>query len=251
MIFDPLVQWGLRHFFIKYGAKRRRQLASLGRGRGIRLKALASVSFEGRRGRELHFAAEGGARLVLAVLEPGLLRVAAMPEGKPRLERSWAVCGPRGDTPVEGRMRDDYSAFPEVDFSLEEAQASLVLETSLLRVEIGLSPFRLVWRDSSGALLASDAPEGGFAFEEGAQARALRHGMVKSRQRFYGFGEKSGLLNKNGRRLVMMDIDAHGLQTPASRIPSTSTYPSISPSTTRGRKPTASSMTTSPSPNST
>jgi Alpha-glucosidases, family 31 of glycosyl hydrolases len=236
-ILDPIAQWGLRHFFIKYPQKRSRQLASLGRrlGEEPRLEKLRAVSFEGRSGPELRFRSKGdgdAAHLPVSVsvtpLEEGIVRVAALVEGRPRLTRTWAVCGRPGETPLEGRLRDDYSVFSCPPYELEARSDLVVARTAELRIEIGLDPFRITWRSvgddkavasdsvvaGGGYILAEDSSEGGLALEparpDGRPGRALRHSMAKTSDRFYGFGEKSGKLNKDGRRLVMMDCDCMG-----------------------------------------
>jgi alpha-glucosidase len=152
--------------------------------------------------------------ITVAVLEAGIVRVAARRAGRASLDRSWAVCGRPGDTPLEGRRRDDYSAFSCPAFAVEAKEGLVRVRTACLDIEIGLDPFRILWRDSSGAFLAADQASGGLAFEpqrpDGSQGLAVAHLMEKRRARFYGFGEKSGKLNKDGRRLVMMNIDSLG-----------------------------------------
>ena len=58
----------------------------------------------------------------VTVLEQDLIRVQHLPEGKPRLDRTWMIVGQDDDTPREGRRRDDLSPFMLPEFSHEKAE---------------------------------------------------------------------------------------------------------------------------------
>ncbi|WP_068138606.1 glycoside hydrolase family 31 protein [Limnochorda pilosa] len=86
----------------------------------------------------------------------------------------------------------------------EERGASLWLASDAMAVEIQSDPVRLVFRDGEGRLLDRDDPESGMGWRYGSvhSFREARPG-----DRAYGFGEKTGPLDKRGQRMTMWTTD--------------------------------------------
>ncbi len=157
----------------------------------------------------LIFTADGGERFQLTVLDHDLLRVQFFPDGKPRVERTWTIVDETGDTPREGRRRDDLSPFPLPGFTHEVEGDVVRLRTQSLSVEITQgTQFGLRWLTLDGAEFARDAHRRAYPYD---QDGAVYHYMIRREdEHYYGFGEKAGPLDKANLRMRMFNLDAMG-----------------------------------------
>jgi alpha-glucosidase len=175
----------------------------------MRLTRAEDVSYVERLLHGLRFRGSAGEEFRLSVLEEGIVRVQHLPEGKPRSTRTWMIAGPGGTCPREGRDREDTSPFSCPPFELEQANASLTLRTSRLGVRVHTGDFALEWSDPAGRVFARDLLGRAYAYDQAG--KTLFHYLQQlPDEHYYGFGEKSGLLNKRGRRLRMLGVDALG-----------------------------------------
>jgi len=157
-----------------------------------------------------------GERFQISVLEEDLVRVEHFPDGQPRLDRTWTVVGAdrqgglkQVDVPREGRRRDDLSPFSQPSFELEVGDAVVHLSTRQLRLEIALGDFYLQWADATGRRFAADLS--GRAYPYDRSCRAVYHYMERRPdEHYYGFGERAGPLDKVGKRMRMVNLDALG-----------------------------------------
>jgi alpha-glucosidase len=85
---------------------------------------------------------------------------------------------------------------PKVDVRIGSRQSQIV--TPSLTVTVRHRPFRLSVADASGNDLDADDPERGIAFS-GKAVRVWKR--LRDDEQVYGFGEKTGHLNKRGRQL--------------------------------------------------
>lgn len=174
------------------------------------MKTLKDWSFAGRDGACLMLDAGGGRRLRIAVLEHDLIRVSLIGRDGWRLNRSWSVA-PDGDTPFEGRSRDDLGGFSCPDFAHEETGGGLVIDTGTLRLTVR-RPLQLVWQARMGddwRDFATDRPTG--AYMAGTRDHAHAHFLRRHPdEQVYGLGEKAGDLERSGRRFEMRNLDAMG-----------------------------------------
>ena len=148
-----------------------------------------------------------GERLSVVAVTEHIFRVTHAPEGQPRLERTWCVVGDHVEVPREGRVRDDYStAFPDAPCgSALDHVGAAVLETSALKATVCTRTgehFLVRWSDGDGVEFASDRPHGAYLYESQPGGGGVRHYMsAVPGERYFGFGETSGELDKAGRRL--------------------------------------------------
>jgi alpha-glucosidase len=155
------------------------------------------------------FAGARGERLQVTVLDHDLIRVQHFPDGAPRFDRTWMIVGADGDAPREGRRRDDLSPFPLPDFAREIGAGSVRLRTGRLALEIALDPFTLRWSDTEGREFAADVSGRAYAYDRAS--RAVYHTLRRrAGEHYYGFGERAGPLDKAGRRMRMLNLDALG-----------------------------------------
>jgi len=149
--------------------------------------------------------------LCIYVLEAGLFRVAVKREGAFSLDRTWSIA-PESDVPWEGRPRESLAGFTLPAFTLEEQDDRLTLSTDVLRVVVQ-RPLALEWhyRDREGhwQLLARDRPTS--AYQLNAHGDGVAHYQQRGPDdRYFGLGEKTGDLQRNGRRYEMRNLDAMG-----------------------------------------
>lgn len=156
------------------------------------LRATGPLSWEGSRGEVLR----------LSVLDDHIVRVQHRPDGTWRLDRSWMV---GKEIPREGRHRDDESEFSRPAFQSDSG----VVSTGKLRVEVRTDPFSLVWSDSEGRPFANDLPNRAYSYclQSGRVYHYMEH---RDEELYYGLGERSGPLDKSGRRYRMHNVDALG-----------------------------------------
>ncbi|HWP98960.1 MAG TPA: glycoside hydrolase family 31 protein [Vicinamibacterales bacterium] len=119
----------------------------------------------------------------VAALSPHVIRVRIAPGRRFGRDHSYAVVfRPPGDPAARITIGRDRS----------------MIATSALRVVIRHSPFRIAIEDAGGASLDEDDPEKGIAFS-GATVRVWKR--LRDDEQIYGLGEKTGRLNKRGRKL--------------------------------------------------
>src|SRR5512147_760565 len=123
----------------------------------------------------------------LSFHEPGILRLRHFPPATaPR--PSYAVVAPPGQVRVRTERRGQVE----------------VQETEALRIELGPGTLRVL--DRGGVALLEEGAGMG-AWEEPGGRRVIRRPIAPG-ERFYGFGEKVGPLDKRGRSMVMWNTDA-------------------------------------------
>ncbi len=163
------------------------------------VRPLEPLSFRGSRGEQF----------TINVLDHDLIRVRHHPDGAARLDRTWLVVGSDGETPREGRSRDDLSPFPQPAYELKRTADQWTLQTEKLRLEIHLGDFHLEWYDRVGQRFAADLRRRAYAYDQ--QSGAVYHYLERrADELYYGFGERSGRLDKHGRRFRMVNVDALG-----------------------------------------
>lgn len=147
----------------------------------------------------------------LYVLEQDMFRVLLKKHGELALDRTWSIA-PGQDVPWSGRARDSVEGFALPGFSVEQTGTGLTLSTEHLRVTVH-QPLWLEWqyRDAEGQwqALASDRPTSAYLL--GASGEEVEHYQRRhADDNYYGLGEKTGDLNRNGRRYEMRNLDAMG-----------------------------------------
>ncbi|MDQ2693902.1 MAG: hypothetical protein M3Z21_00735 [Pseudomonadota bacterium] len=177
------------------------------------------------------FDLEDGFTLRLDVLEPHVVRIAIVPPEGLRVAHSWMV-DPRAEPPVEGRPREDFSAFStpaaRVDLRVEKrprgggshmaSPGRTVdlkvgrIETDLLSVDVFSDPLRLRWRmraQGDWCNIALDRPTGAYALTN--RGAWFRHYRARgAADQVFGLGDKAGPLDRMGRRLRLLQMDALG-----------------------------------------
>ncbi|MBU1877550.1 MAG: DUF4968 domain-containing protein, partial [Chloroflexi bacterium] len=155
----------------------------------------------------LVFSGQRGERFQVSVLADDLIRVQMLPNGQPRFQRTWLVVGQEGDVPCEGRLRDDLSPFPLPAFQCAAQNDRVQVRTQQLRLEISLDNFAINWFDAGGHAIAADLAGRAYVYDR-AGAGVWHYLEHRPDEHYFGFGERSGELDKAGRRMRMLDLDA-------------------------------------------
>ncbi|MCC5607458.1 glycoside hydrolase family 31 protein [Nostoc sp. CHAB 5834] len=121
----------------------------------------------------------GDSCLTISVLAPNLLRVRFAPTGEFMPRRSWAVA------------LDD-AEWATTPFTVQENEATVEIETAQIRVCVQREKCRIVCFDKANRPFAQDA-EMGIGWRMGAVAGWKE---IAADEHFYGFGERTGFLDK-------------------------------------------------------
>ncbi|HYF65488.1 MAG TPA: TIM-barrel domain-containing protein, partial [Herpetosiphonaceae bacterium] len=128
-------------------------------------------------------------QLRIIVCSPTLIRV-RMNQGTPLERRSWAV------TPADG----DWSV---CDWSADSSITGLItINTSQLKIIVDQTEGSVSFADSHGAVFCADAQPASFG-DKGVALNKIR----AEGERFYGFGERTGLLEKTGHTYTSWTFD--------------------------------------------
>jgi len=135
----------------------------------------------------------GRPRIQLTVLTPQLVRVRLAPDGAFAPRRSWAVA----------RADEEFAAVP---FEVREDADALQLNTGTLLARIDKAHCHITFVDPHGVEFCADA--------DGMSWRAIDHGrlvacdkQIAAGEHFYGFGERTGQLDKLSRRMINWATD--------------------------------------------
>jgi alpha-glucosidase len=162
----------------------------------------------------LTLVSDGPAVAYVFVLEKHIMRVMVLPDGKIKHPRSWTVAPGQADVPFEGRDRFDISDFRLPDFNVEEENGKLIVETAWLRLTIRLNGFLCSWEsydDNANGLVPVLRDRRTQAYNFGWWDDRVHHYLVRDPgETYFGLGERSGELNRAGRRFRMSNVDAMG-----------------------------------------
>jgi alpha-glucosidase len=165
-----------------------------------------------RDGARLLLKAEGGETAHIFVLAPDIIRVMVLPDGTVRFPRTWAIAPGQADVAAEGRDRFDLDGFSLPEFDLQTDHQGLVLETARLRLDLAWRSLRCRWSVRAGddwRRIAADRPTQAYDF--GWWDGRPRHYLKTTPdEAYYGLGERSGPMNRAGRRFRLTNLDALG-----------------------------------------
>lgn len=87
----------------------------------------------------------------------------------------------------------------------------ITLETDKIQLQIKKSPFRLTVVDKDGHILIEEGKRG-MAYQHNGKVAAFK--KMNENDHFYGFGEKTGHLNKQGEKYEMWNTDVYAPHNP-------------------------------------
>jgi len=172
------------------------------------MNALVRAAYAGHFGDHVRFDFAHGWQCRVYLLRDDLARVLFLRHGALREPRTWMVTTDGGDVPWEGRHRLDTAGFARPAFDAEASPNAVRLRVARMDVHITLDPFRIAW-SIDGRRFAQDRPTYSYAWSE--RDAILHHFMARdATDQYYGLGDKTGPLDKRGRRLRTLALDALG-----------------------------------------
>lgn len=133
----------------------------------------------------------GQPQVQLSLLAPNLVRVRFAPHGEFTPRRSWAVTKPD----------EEWKLTP---FEVQESDGKIEVKSDRLRLEVQRDPCRIQCFDPSGQPFAQDI-DLGMSWRLGEVAVWKQ---MQEDEHFYGFGERSGLLDKRSEVKTNWTVDA-------------------------------------------
>lgn len=124
-------------------------------------------------------------------------------------EASYALVTTAWEDDLDELFKDERTRITALDVPWEETEKRVIFTTKNLKLVLLKKPFSFSLFDRSGTLIYQDLKERAFDCD---QLGRLTHYscMDRDHDHFYGFGEKTGHLDKKGRRLRMSPKDAIG-----------------------------------------
>ncbi|QDI92876.1 alpha-glucosidase [Salicibibacter halophilus] len=152
--------------------------------------------------------------LKVSVLEKEIIRVTLTKQLPVLPVNTWAVAPGDTEVPYEGLDRESIHtnfSLPEYSTTIDENICRI--ETELLQLEMDLHHFTCKWyrkQENGYTLLAEDRRTQAYFFQIASDAPVSHYLHRGEQEAYYGFGEKTGLVNKHGERFRMSNIDAMG-----------------------------------------
>lgn len=94
-----------------------------------------------------------------------------------------------------------------IKIEMLEKPDQYIFTTNQLEVRVDKNPFRITIFDKTGNLLSQDESSRGLGWNEKREVFCYK--SMKKDEKFYGFGEKAGFLNKRGTKQVMWNSDVY------------------------------------------
>lgn len=165
-------------------------------------------------GNRLTLASDGPAVAYVFVLEKHIMRMLVLPNGRLNHPRSWAIAPGLSDVAVSGRDRFDLSGFSLPPFDVEERDGKLVVQTAYLRLTIRLRGFFCTWEsydDTADGFVEVLKDRPTQAYDFGWWDGRVHHYLARDPgEMYFGLGERSGGMDRAGRRFRMSNVDAMG-----------------------------------------
>ncbi|MBQ7577057.1 MAG: DUF4968 domain-containing protein [Synergistaceae bacterium] len=148
------------------------------------------------------------ADILLIFMTDDVIRVRVSFEKK-FVERSYALINTAWPDELDNLFAGERTRINALDISCQENEKNLTFETRTLRLVMNKSPLNFSLYNHENICIYRDLPERAF---ERDQLGRLSHYSCMDREKdfFYGFGEKTGHLDKKFRRLRMSPKDAIG-----------------------------------------
>lgn len=139
----------------------------------------------------------GGPLLSVTPLTAGMVRVRLAPNGKFEPRHSWDEAITRPDS--------EYTK-ESLFFAIMEPKDAVEITTELLTIRVHRNPCRVSFVDKQGRVLAEDASEKAFGWNPQTE-QLMNYKVIAPQQYFYGFGERTSLLEKSARRFTNWTTD--------------------------------------------
>ena len=123
-------------------------------------------------------------------------------------EASYSLVMTAWESRTDELMKDCRKRVTPAPAQLTDEETRAVIRGRRLKVVVEKCPFRILVYDRDGSLLHADIPD--LAYREDSNHRRIHTSQIEEPDCFYGFGEKTGKINKAEQYLNMAPGDAMG-----------------------------------------
>ena len=123
-------------------------------------------------------------------------------------EGSYSLVTTAWEDHMDAFMKSERKRIAPASYTVEERENGLLLQGTNLKLEVQREPFVISVYDAEGTKIHADIPD--LAYQEDANHRRIHVSEITPEDHFYGFGEKSGEMNKAQTYLQMSPKDAMG-----------------------------------------
>ena len=177
-----------------------------------RLSAPPRFALAEREGARVTLRAGNGAVAHVFVLEDDVMRLLLLADGTVTSPPSWAIAPGQSDIAEPGRDRMASDGFACPDYTVDEAGGRLTIASERLRLEVKLEGLFCTWfqRGAEGwREIEADRPTQAYNF--GWWDDATYHYLCRRPgERIYGLGERTGAMDRSGRRFRLTNLDPMG-----------------------------------------
>src|SRR3954468_9000883 len=171
------------------------------------MRPLVAASVAGTVASGFVFALDAGWQCRIFILDDDLFRVLFVPEAGLKEPRTWSIAPSGVDVPWQGRDGLGVSGFAGAAARFQDGPDDVTIATRSIRLRIRLSPFGLTWEDAAGVTFDDDRRT--HAYEWSERKRLVRHYVTRATSdQYFGLGDKTGPLDKHGRRFRSVALDA-------------------------------------------
>ena len=148
-----------------------------------------------------------GAEIRICFLTDHIIRIRAGFDGD-FAEESYSLVTTAWEDRMDEFLKDYRKRITAADIVLKEGEKNAVIYGKELTAVVEKDPFRICVYDTEGSLLHADIEDIGYV--EDSNHRRIHTSEISPDDCFYGFGEKSGTLNKAQKYMSMSPKDAMG-----------------------------------------
>ena len=98
-----------------------------------------------------------------------------------------------------------------ISYSLTDSEDEIVIKSNKMQIQIKKTPVRFTVLDREGRVLIKESKKG-HAYKNTGEVICYKE--MEEQDHFYGFGEKTGFLNKRGEKLKMWNSDVYAPHNP-------------------------------------
>ncbi|MGL6065401.1 MAG: TIM-barrel domain-containing protein [Fusobacteriaceae bacterium] len=148
----------------------------------------------------------------ISILEEDIFKITFLKDRKLKLDKTWVVTPGMEDFDIEGRDRFEHSAFNLPKYKLIETGENVTILTEHLKAIIELNGMKISWfgkQNGEWVKIAQDRKTQAYNLDY--WGKEVYHYLERNlEEEYFGFGEKSGKLNKHYRRMRMKNLDPMG-----------------------------------------
>lgn len=150
-----------------------------------------------------------GAQFRIYLLDENIIRIRGTFDDEFAPEESYALVKTAWDDVTDEFMADERKKVTPIPVEVKETDdGQYLVSNGKYQLHIHKDPFYFEIEDPEGNIVHSDVPK--RAFVEDDNGRRTHYSKMGDHEKFYGFGEKSGKLNKYRRRMRMHNTDSLG-----------------------------------------